>query len=598
MTPYVLLTEFFPPEHGGIQATLGLLVAWLGGQVTVISPQLSERQENRVVRSLFSGSTWPRWWWLVGWLRAAKKAGLTTAIFGHFSAAVIAGLVAKRFFGLRYVVLIHGQDLLSERKRWLTRFLIGPTLRQADFIGVNSAYVEKLVLAFEVPSTRIVQTHPFVKTADLLSNLETTAGHRLITVSRLVPRKNIGSLLCAVAELKKRFSDITLEIVGDGPEAEKLKAWATELNLGEAVTFHGAVGEMTKWRLLKNANVFVMAPTIRSGGADIEGLGLVYLEAAACGLPVVASNTGGVSDAVIDGQTGLLVDPNNLLALVEALEKILLNPDQAKNYGRAGRELVRSEFTAQIRITRFLTLLQGMPTEKMPLVSVIIPTYQSASTIVATLQSVQQQTYQRIEIIVVDDGSTDNLTARLEPFMKVINYQRQNNAGAPVARNKGFDRSTGKFILFLDADTGLEPTAIENMLKALVTHPQLSYVYSDFYFGWKKFSLFEYSSVKLRQRNFIHTTSLIRREAVKPFDPALKRFQDWDLWLTMDEQGQRGGWIPAALFRVTPRPGGSGISAWRPSFVYRLPLVGQGRGSEAIAKYRQAEAIIRAKHNI
>ncbi len=598
MTRYVVLTEFAPPDHGGIQASVDPIIEALGQDVTVIAPQSAAANDRRIVRSLFSGTTWPRWWWLVSWLRLAKKEGLETVIFGHFSGAVLAGWIAKNIFGLPYVILVHGNDLLSEQHRWFTRLFISPVLRQAMFVGVNSSFVENIVSNYGVPHLRIVRSHPFVLASNIPDTVEHKTGSRLITVSRLVARKNIDGLLQAVVEVKKEYPDIHLDIVGDGPERQQLVALTKTLGIEKEVTFHGTVVEATKWQLLRVSNIFIMCPIVREDGVDVEGLGLVYLEASSCGLPIVASDTGGVRDAVQDGITGLLVDSTSTLAMAGVITQLLKDQAMAEKFGWAGRGRVIQEFTDAIRIPRFLTMLGGIPKAVQPLVSIIIPAYNAADTISATLASVKKQSWNNLEVILVDDGSTDDLPSVLQPYATTIKLIRQQNSGAPSARNAGFDQSRGEYVIFLDADIVLEPTAIEKMIVALTTHPDVDFVYSDFYFGWKKFHLFDYSSQKLRQQNYIHTTSLMRREKFPRFDRSLKRFQDWDLWLTMDKRGCRGAWIPETLFRVTPRTAGRGMSTWVPSFMYKLPGIGQGRGNDAIASYRQAEIIIRAKHRL
>lgn len=595
MTKYVFLTEFAPPEVGGIQASVGPMIEALGAEVTVIAPQPGPISERRIVRSLFSGSSRPRWWWLISWFKKAKLQGLQVAIFGHFSAAVYAGYIARRLYGLPYSILVHGNDLLSERKRWPKSF-IRSALLSAEFIGVNSEFVEQVVREYGVAKSRIIRTHPFVRLPDSKQSTEASQNYRIITVARLVPRKNIENIIRAVAQLNDKFPLLRLDIVGDGVERSRLEALTTELSQGDRITFHGAVDDATKWRLLQSSAMFVLTPTVLEQGSDVEGLGLVFLEAAAGQLPIVASDTGGVRDAVIPDKTGLLVDPNNVSSIAAAIERLLKNPVQARQFGQAGKDLVVNEFTDTIRLTRFLTALPGTIIDPAPLVSVIIPVYQAANTIGATIDSVKKQTWTEVEIIVVDDGSTDNLTDSLRQYTADITLIQQHNAGAPTARNVGFDRSRGKYVLFLDADTVLETTAIEKMLRTLETHAQLQFVYSDFYFGWKKFHLGEYSSRKLQQQNYIHTSSLLRREAFTRFDRNLKKFQDWDLWLAMDEQGSRGLWIPEVLFRVAPRKKELALSTWLPSFVYRLPFIGRGIGNQTIAKYRQAEQIIRSKH--
>lgn len=597
MTKYVLLSEFTPPERGGIQASVGPLIAALGDDLTVVGPQ-AEGPTHRVVRrSLFSGRMWPRWWWLVPWLRQAQTQGAQTFIFGHCSAAIIAAWLLRRR-GVRYVVMVHGNDLLSEQRHWYVWPFVRAALRSAAYVGVNSSFVSQHLRRIGVAQGAIVRTHPFVCQADIPSKLPDRQGTRIVTVARLVPRKNVAVLLETVAALRTDFPHIHLDVVGDGPERKALEEQAAALQITNAVTFHGAVTDQEKWHLLAQADIFVMVPTVRDGGVDIEGLGLVYAEAAAVHLPIVASATGGVTDIVQDGRTGFALSSQDADVVTAAVRKLLQDNVQRQVFGLAGAELVHQEFTDGVRLTRLLQMIDTSPKAEAPLISVIIPTFQSADTIGATIRSVIAQTWTNKEIIIVDDGSTDDVVTAIAPWRDHVQYIRQANAGAPAARNTGFNVSHGQAVLFLDADTVLQPNALERMMAALTVHPEAAYVYSNFYFGWKKFPGGWYDSNRLHQQNYIHTTSLIRRSAQPHFDPMLKKFQDWDLWLTFDERGLQGVWLDQYLFRVTPRRRGKGMSDWLPSFMYRLPGIGQGRGNATIAKYRQAERVIRQKHQI
>jgi len=166
------------------------------------------------------------------------------------------------------------------------------------------------------------------------------------------------------------------------------------------------------------------------------------------------------------------------------------------------------------------------------MISVIIPVYNNYKTLGPCLSSVVRQTWQDIEVIVVDDGSLYSekirkIVAKF-PNVKLI---RQSNKGAPAARNKGFTESKGEYLLFLDADIILQEKALEKMIKKL-SSSEASFCYSAFRLGWKKYKLVEYDYEKLKQFNYIHTSALIKRQFFPGFDESLKKFQDWDLWLT------------------------------------------------------------------
>jgi glycosyltransferase involved in cell wall biosynthesis len=232
------------------------------------------------------------------------------------------------------------------------------------------------------------------------------------------------------------------------------------------------------------------------------------------------------------------------------------------------------------------------------LISVIIPTYEHAESISACLDSVFAQTYSPIEVIVVDDGSTDNTQEVLKKYEGKIVSVKQENQGSNPARNRGLQEAQGEFVIFVDADVIMEKEMLEKMTKTLAEHPEASYAYSGFSFGWKTFWGTTFNAEKLKQMNFIHTTSLARRADFPGFDNAIKRLQDWDVWLTMLEHGKKGILVPGVLFQVgihgTSRIG----SAWLPKFVYQLPWNLSPWKPVSIKKYEAARAIIAEKHKL
>ena len=232
-------------------------------------------------------------------------------------------------------------------------------------------------------------------------------------------------------------------------------------------------------------------------------------------------------------------------------------------------------------------------------IAVVIPCYNHADVLRRTLENLRAQTIKPTEVIVVDDGSTDTPGSVVTGFtdrLPIRDVRLDVNRGAPYARNVGAQMTTAPLILFLDADIGLKPTALETFSDTLREHPESAYAYSNFFWGTKRFRGRPFDVEALKQRNFIHTTSLMRREAFPGFDETLKKFQDWDLWLTMAERGATGVWIDRELFRVEPRR--QGISRWMPRIAYWIPWQKLGFVPKDIANYREAEEIVRKKHGI
>lgn len=231
-------------------------------------------------------------------------------------------------------------------------------------------------------------------------------------------------------------------------------------------------------------------------------------------------------------------------------------------------------------------------------ISIIIPAYQHASTIGACLDSILAQTITPDEIIVVNDGSTDDLPQALKPYQEKIKLINQLNQGSNPTRNRGFKESTSDYIIFCDADVVMQPDMLEKMKDMLDAHPEVSYVYCGFRYGWKRFSSFSFDEARLRRMNYIHTTALIRRVHFPGFDENIKRLQDWDVWLTMLDQGYIGILIDEQLFSVQEDHSRQGISEWRPAFMYSIPWQKLGWMSKAMKKYYDARAIIAKKHNL
>ncbi|MFG2051512.1 glycosyltransferase family 4 protein [Micromonospora sp. NPDC048935] len=200
--------------------------------------------------------------------------------------------------------------------------------------------------------------HPGVDGSPVRERHGLTGRPVVVCVSRLVPRKGQDVLLRALPLVRRAVPDVSLLIVGDGPDRVRLEKRANDAGLGDAVVFTGAVESEELPAHYAAGDVFAMPCRTRRAGQDIEGLGIVYLEASATGLPVVAGNSGGAPDAVREGETGYVVDGRDVAAVAERLVTILRDSALAKRLGDAGRRWVEAEWHWDRQAARLAHLLR------------------------------------------------------------------------------------------------------------------------------------------------------------------------------------------------------------------------------------------------
>jgi phosphatidylinositol alpha-1,6-mannosyltransferase len=249
------------------------------------------------------------------------------------------------FHKTKIIVYAHGEEFLvakaSNELSWLTRF----ALKQADLVIANSQSTVELVKEF-APNTLAEVIHPGVDVNDFQKSESNRQEMRnkwqvdddtvvLLTMARQEERKNQLGVLQALTKLNYRKSDILYVIGSDGPERGKLEEYVRENDLEDIVLFTGYLSDQERKDSFAAADIHVM-PSVQRG-AMIEGFGIVFIEAAAVGIPSIAGEVGGQAEAVIDGKTGLVVDGDNQAQLQAALQSLISNSDLRKQMGEAGR---------------------------------------------------------------------------------------------------------------------------------------------------------------------------------------------------------------------------------------------------------------------
>jgi hypothetical protein len=495
-----------------------------------------------------------------------------------------------------YVLFCHGMDvalaLRNPWKRWLTKRI----MRQAHAVVANTHALARELR--ERVGIEPLTVHPMASIIDtregvaVLERDETVV--ELLSVARLVPRKGMQRVLAVLARHPEWSRSVRYRMVGTGSYATELREMIHAYGLSAWVTLEETSDDALLRAAYEKADVFVL-PTI-TAPHDREGFGIVYMEAGSFGLPCIASRVPGVDEAVLDGETGVLVANDE--ELEEALTRAIHDAPWRERCGRAGRERVQA--TTEDTVYAPLDIVLHHREVPRARVTVIIPLYNHARTLPGVVESVLCQEGVDINLIIVNDGSTDEggeVADALAEQHAAVHVLHQVNAGAPAARNAGLARATGDFVICLDADVELRDGILARWVHMLAMHPRAGYVYGDFRFGKKRFHTGPFSFTRLRQRPFIHTSALVRREAGLRFDPSLKRFQDWDAWLTLAERGVEGVWDGGgtAMDVAVDRPG---YSSWLPKAAYTIPFCWLPWWRGRVNAYRRAEGIIRAKHHL
>jgi phosphatidylinositol alpha-1,6-mannosyltransferase len=263
-------------------------------------------------------------------------------ICGHVVTMPAARLL-QALLGVPYIVFVHGVEIRG--RRW--RRLIGRGLRRADMVVTNSAFTRDAVLKYGIAPERVRILYPGVDPGRFAGDPAGGRGRArtILSVSRLDEHyKGHDRVLRALPLIQARCPDVRYVIAGGGALHEYLRRMADGLGVADIVEFRGEVPDDVLASLYRDCDVFVqMSREAPNGG--VEGFGIVCLEAGAAGRPVVAGRSGGLVDAVRHGETGLLVDPEDTLAIADAVVSLLENPAWAADLGRQGRTRVQQDFT-------------------------------------------------------------------------------------------------------------------------------------------------------------------------------------------------------------------------------------------------------------
>lgn len=376
----LLITELFLPTKGGTAVMFDSDFRRLGGKsvhvVTADVPGASDIDQNHpntIHRIRLRRIAWARpesvliytkLFLISLWLIVARR--LEKVLAGRALPEGLVAWIVARITGRKVYIYAHGEELTGwgrGGKFRTMRFV----LRRADLVIGNSDFTrDTLVGLIGVPAARVVVLYPAVDEAVFCENLPaedlreqlglTSSAKLILSVGRLQRRKGFDNVIRAVAVLVGKGIDVHYALIGIGEDLDYLRRLARENGVSHRVHLLGHVAQDDLPRWYNACDVFAMPNRELRG--DTEGFGIVYLEAAASAKPSIAGRAGGTGSAVVDGETGLRVDGDDLSAITAAIERVLSDERLGKRLGQTGRERVLANFTYQRRAEQLRQLIQ------------------------------------------------------------------------------------------------------------------------------------------------------------------------------------------------------------------------------------------------
>ncbi len=351
----LLCANDFPPAVGGIQTysyQVAKNLSALGEEVIVLAPHIKGdqgfdcRQSFKVIR--IRQKIYLYFIFLYALLRFRTDKILITQRADYAALAFWANLVLR----VPYFIVVHGGEILLAGRRKSIR----KHFRRAEKIIAVSNFTAQEIVKIGIPKEKVTvipdgvdpeKFKPGLNSATVETRHNLSDKKVILTVSHLVKRKGHANVIRALPSVLEKVPQAIYLIVGRGAEEDNLRKLAQASGILDSVVFAGYVPDEELPLYYNACHVFIMPSYEIKEEGDVEGFGIVFLEANACGKPVIGGRSGGVVDAVIDGETGLLVDPLNTEEISTALVRLLTDESLAKRLGQRGRKRVENELNWQ-----------------------------------------------------------------------------------------------------------------------------------------------------------------------------------------------------------------------------------------------------------
>lgn len=356
MKKILLVSLEFPPFKGGVaNYYYNLCKNFPTNKIVVLTEKQPAYPEKfKIIRKILVSKIpiWPRW--LSGLVKTfiyARSEKIEVFWAGQILPLGTICLFLKKILNLPYFVSCHGTDLLTAIKNPRKKILVKKIIANASFVTANSEFTKNIIKGLGVGDNKITIIHPcpnVIKNIDPLKIKQLEDKYKknntkiLLSVGRLVPRKNFAKVIKVIPEIIKTHPNIIYLIIGNGPDEIDLKNLITKTGLDNKVKLLTNVNDEELSYFFNLCDIFILIPIALAG--EIEGFGMVYLEAGSYGKPVIASRSGGVADAVYDQKSGILVNADSETEIKAAITKLLNQPDLAYRLGIFAKDYIQKKF--------------------------------------------------------------------------------------------------------------------------------------------------------------------------------------------------------------------------------------------------------------
>ncbi len=370
MKKTLIITLEYPPQVGGIATYVKNLGEALPIESTVIlAPFVKDIKDSEtgpkiIRRKMFYRLLWPHWLKLFWQVRKiVKKEKIEVIMLHHILPVGYVAVLIKFFRKIPFVIFSHGTDIAAaSRKPWKRKMVVMVCKRAAQIICNSESLLRRFTLNFPEFTSKASVIYPgpdqiffappdTEKVNQIAEQLAISGRPTIISIARMVEGKGFPHLVRVVKQVADKAPSLSWIIIGTGPKLGEVIAEVQNNSLQNIVRFIGEVPHTDLPNYFHTSSIFALL-THPDNGFE-EGLGLVFLEAAAAGLPCIAGKSGGVEEAVVHGKTGFVFDVyRNQPDIVEALLYLINNPEAAKQMGAAGRARISSEFNFKNQVKK------------------------------------------------------------------------------------------------------------------------------------------------------------------------------------------------------------------------------------------------------